>query len=191
MKKPCLVLVLLVATGLMGCFGSEESDFKKAIAAHLLEKKFCTAFGLSKEDKRYWIYLDESKGKQLEALKNENLANPVGEVKRGVFDSRYTYVEITSMLSSLVDGQSLFDGRFCFGKFELVSIENWTESASDASGRIITMVDYVYKLTSAPAWTSSSTMRAAFPDLDKALSPGVKETIKLVQTHKGWEPSPY
>ncbi|MGB9366342.1 MAG: hypothetical protein WCE79_10045 [Xanthobacteraceae bacterium] len=189
MKKLCLVLMLFVASGLMGCFSNEEGDFRKIIAADLSDQRFCTTFGIGKDSKGYWTYLDDSDRKRLAALENEKLANRVGGERSGLVP--YTYVELTETLPPLSKKGFPFDGYFCFGKFELASVENWTKPASDASGRIITMVDYIYKLIDAPAWASSSTMRAAFPDLDKALSPGVKKTIKLVQTNKGWERSPY
>lgn len=74
---------------------------------------------------------------------------------------------------------------FCSGKYEVVSIENFTEP-SDAMGVTISRVNYRYVLKGAADWMGADAVQAAYPEIKKQSEGEIQGKAVLVLTNEGW-----
>jgi len=76
--------------------------------------------------------------------------------------------------------------QLCFARRNVVEVVNWTEPG-DVMGLRATQVRYRYRLDDIAPWTQTADMRAAFPQLAKALdTPEGEDKASLILTNEGW-----
>ena len=81
--------------------------------------------------------------------------------------------------------QTAGKGRFCYGRREVTSVENFTQPV-DYQGMPLTKVEYHFKLKNAPSWAKQDEVRSAFPSVAKATSEQPVDEATLLLTHDGW-----
>lgn len=75
-------------------------------------------------------------------------------------------------------------GNFCFGHWQVTSIDNYTPPDPDATQYT---VNYHDAATSLPDWASSTEMKTAFPKIANATSGQNTGTATLVKSSSGWQ----
>jgi len=114
---------------------------------------------------------------KLDALTSEGLLtkNPVQEGR----DSLFQY-ELTDA-GHKVPG----DGRFCYGKREVTSIDNFS-TPTEFRGVQMTHVGYHYTLKDSATWVKDPVVKTAFPSVARALSDQPVDEATLVLEKEGW-----
>lgn len=75
-------------------------------------------------------------------------------------------------------------GNFCFGHWQVTSIDNYTPPDPDATQYT---VNYHDAATGLPDWASSTEMKTAFPKIANATSGQNTATATLVKSSSGWQ----
>lgn len=84
-------------------------------------------------------------------------------------------------------------GNFCFGRFTVTSIDNFTPN--DSSHPTQYSVSYHYAVQDIPDWASSAETKTAFPKIASDISPQAATATLVKGTNGGWavvppQPSP-
>ena len=77
------------------------------------------------------------------------------------------------------------DGRFCYGKREVVSVDNFS-APSEFRGVQMTHVGYHYTMKDSAVWAQDPAVKTAFPSVARALSPEAVDEATLVLEKEGW-----
>lgn len=115
--------------------------------------------------------------KQLDAMATVGLLSREQASKGQATVNRYTLT---------ANGQRVAgDGRFCYGKREVTSVDKFTAPA-DFNGNRFTRVDYHFVEKSNAPWAKEEIMRLAFPTVAKTFAEQPVDRATLVLTPDGW-----
>ena len=77
-------------------------------------------------------------------------------------------------------------GRFCYGHRQILSVNSFTPP-ENRNGFIETTVSYNYSMAEVPVWVKTDEMRAAFPQMAKAISGPQSDQKALATVGAGWQ----
>jgi hypothetical protein len=77
------------------------------------------------------------------------------------------------------------DGRFCYGKREVTSVDNFS-APSEFRGVQMTHVGYHYTVKDSAAWAQAPVVKTAFPSVARSLSDQPVDEATLVLEKEGW-----
>jgi hypothetical protein len=76
-------------------------------------------------------------------------------------------------------------GNFCFGHFQVASVDGFTPVANTNGTQY--SVTYHYSVTGAPDWANSAELKTAFPKIGTDISGQETATATLVKSGDGWQ----
>ena len=164
---------------------ANETNFAAAINAYFADKPHCLSAvtypanvpvgGFHSEPKFYEAFVEAG------LLKREELKPPPKKFGDPDGMIRYTLTD--------KGRAALSDRGWCYGARKVVKIVNFTEP-TDAFGRRISEVRYMYSYPDAPDWTRNKAVLAAIPrfdELNEIAGKAAEDRIVLVLTNRGWE----
>jgi hypothetical protein len=77
------------------------------------------------------------------------------------------------------------NGRFCYGKRQVTSIDNYT-TPTEFHGNRFTKVEYHFVEKDSPDWAKVRAIQNAFPAVAKAVADQAVDQATLVLTDEGW-----
>lgn len=77
------------------------------------------------------------------------------------------------------------NGRFCYGKRQVTSIDNYT-TPTEFHGNRFTKVEYHFVEKDSPDWAKVRAIQNAFPAVAKAVADQAVDRATLVLTDEGW-----
>jgi hypothetical protein len=77
------------------------------------------------------------------------------------------------------------DGRFCYGKREVTSVDNFS-APSEFRGVQMTHVGYHYMVKDSATWAKDPAVKTAFPSVARSLSDQPVDEATLVLEKEGW-----
>ncbi len=77
------------------------------------------------------------------------------------------------------------NGRFCYGKRQVTSVDNYS-APTDFHGNRFTKVDYHFVEKNSPDWAKVQAVQTAFPSVAKAVAEEPIDQATLVLTPDGW-----
>jgi hypothetical protein len=77
------------------------------------------------------------------------------------------------------------NGRFCYGKRQVTSIDNYT-TPTEFHGNRFTKVEYHFVEKDSPDWAKVRAIQNAFPAVAKAVADRAVDQATLVLTDEGW-----
>lgn len=77
-------------------------------------------------------------------------------------------------------------GRFCYGHRQVTSIDGFTPPVKQG-GFLQTTVNYHTKMIDVPVWVKTDDMRAAFPEMAKAISEPQPGQVTMENAGAGWQ----
>ncbi len=77
------------------------------------------------------------------------------------------------------------DGRFCYGKREVTSVDNFS-APSEFRGVQMTHVGYHYTIKDTATWANTPAVKTAFPSVARAMSEQPVDEATLVLEKEGW-----
>jgi hypothetical protein len=200
--KKFKLLGLILGIILVGCSNPKdatESNFKDAIQDYFSKNKACISVRASFP---YEVEKKRGKNDVLEELVKigmlesndsiktiKNIINPKIITKKSAI--KYSLTDKGNKVSELVSENSgWFSGetKFCYGKYEVVNITNFSEP-SDFFGQKISNVNYTYRVKDIADWANNDILKSKFSELKRDLNSmdeerGGKEA--LILTNKGW-----
>ena len=114
---------------------------------------------------------------QLDALAEEGLLN-----RSTVQDGKETLLRYVMTDSGR---QVPGDGRFCYGKREVTSVDNFS-APSEFRGVQMTHVGYHYMEKDSATWAQAPVVKTAFPSVARSLSEQPVDEATLVLEKEGW-----
>lgn len=76
-------------------------------------------------------------------------------------------------------------GNFCFGHFEVISVDGYTPAANTNGTQY--SVTYHFSVTGLPDWANSAEMKTAFPKIGSDASGQQTATANLAKSDNGWQ----
>ena len=76
-------------------------------------------------------------------------------------------------------------GNFCFGHFEVISVDGYTPAANTNGTQY--SVTYHYSVTGLPDWANSAEIKTAFPKIGSDASGQQIATANLAKSDNGWQ----
>lgn len=186
MKRRTMALQFAVLTGvvslLAGCGDqtvATKQNLEKALnrdyalnADCLFAKALPFPYELSVSDK-----LLAQTRERLDALVGAGLLTREQSVKGNGIINRYAM----TVRGSQVAG----NGRFCYGRREVTSVENFTQPTT-YQGKPLTKVEYHFIEKDSAGWVKDDSVRNAFPDVAKSMEPSPIDEATLILTNDGW-----
>ena len=77
-------------------------------------------------------------------------------------------------------------GRFCYGHRQVTSVDGFTPPVKQG-GFLQSTVDYHAKMVDVPVWVQTDEMRAAFPEMAKAISGPQPGQVVMENAGAGWQ----
>lgn len=77
-------------------------------------------------------------------------------------------------------------GRFCYGHRQILSVNSFAPP-ENRNGFMETTVSYSYSMVEVPVWVKTDEMRAAFPQMAKAISGPQSDQKTLATVGAGWQ----
>jgi hypothetical protein len=77
-------------------------------------------------------------------------------------------------------------GRFCYGHRQVTSVDGFTPPVKQG-GFLQTTVNYHSKMVDVPVWVQTDDMRAAFPEMAKAISEPQPGQVTMENAGAGWQ----
>ena len=77
------------------------------------------------------------------------------------------------------------NGRFCYGKRQVTSVDNYSVP-TEFHGNRFTKVEYHFIEKDSPTWAKVRAVQTAFPDVAKAVADAPVDKATLVLTPDGW-----
>ena len=86
---------------------------------------------------------------------------------------------------TLTGRQAPGNGRFCYGRRQITSVDNYSEPR-DFHGNRFTKVEYHFVEKNSPDWAKVRAVQSAFPAVAKAVAEQPIDQATLVLTPDGW-----
>jgi hypothetical protein len=77
-------------------------------------------------------------------------------------------------------------GRFCYGHRQVTSVDGFTAPVKQG-GFLQTTVNYHAAMVDVPVWVKTDEMRAAFPEMAKAISESQPGQVTMENAGAGWQ----
>ena len=172
-----------------GCNRTADNkpNFKTAINNYYLTRPACL-WSSSKQFPMQVDTKDNPNTAEYDALFDQGLLTRTTAEKKKliVLSKQVTNYDLSANGRSAwaADTQQPGYGNFCYGHWEVSSIDNSTPT-TDKPGATTT-VNYHATLAGAPAWASAAEMQSAYPELKANLAGPVAAVATLTDFDKGW-----
>ncbi len=187
-KTVCLLSVILL-TAAVGCSKNavDQSAFKSAINAYYSGQPVCV-WSASVKFPAQADTNNEDQTKGFDALTDAGmLTRTPAEKKRFLIGSKQVNdYDLSGKGRSTwtADPAQPGYGNFCFGHWQVTSIDSFTPPDADATQYSVAYHDAV---GSVPDWANSTEMKTAFPKIDADTSGAHTGTATLVKSSAGWQ----